>query len=217
MDDAKSTNKILRIYNFAVIGYDIEATLTGFSKKSAIRKEAIESIGIVESDIVLDVCCGTGLNFELLEQHVGKGGEIIGIDINSRMLSIAKRRCEYKGWNNIDLVNANILEFQAERLADCALCTVAMGTIPGYEKAIGRIMKQLKPSGRFSIVDGKLSDHFPYKVLNHPYDLFSKSGGFDYKNRNLIKCIKSNYKIVFYKEYGGGFCYTITFEKGEDL
>jgi hypothetical protein len=62
-------------------------------------------------------------------------------------------------------------------------------------------------------VDGKLSDRIPYKVLNYPYGIFSKSGGFDYKNRDLIKYIKSNYKDVFYKEYGGGFCYTITFEK----
>lgn len=213
MNDEKSTNRILRIYNISAIGYDLEATLTGFSKRSKIRREAIESLEIEKNEMVLDVCCGTGLNFEILEQHIGEDGEIIGIDMNSKMLSIAKRRCENKNWNNVDLVNANILEFNTGKLADCALCTVAMGTIPKYEKAIDQVMKQLKPSGRVSIVDGKLSDQFPYKVLNRPYDLFSKSGGFDYKNRDLIKYIKTNYKDVYYQEYGGGFCYTITFKR----
>jgi demethylmenaquinone methyltransferase/2-methoxy-6-polyprenyl-1,4-benzoquinol methylase len=212
MSDTKSTNKIIRIYNIAAIGYDIEATLTGFSKKSAIRRDAIESLELKKNEIVLDVCCGTGLNFEILEQHIGKDGEIIGIDINSNMLRITQRRCEKNNWKNIDLVNTNILEFNTEKPGDCALCTVAMGTIPEYEKAIYQVMKQLKSTGRFSIVDGKFSDRFPYKLLNRPYDLFSKSGGFDYKKRDLIKYIKSNYKVVFYREYGGGFCYSITFE-----
>jgi demethylmenaquinone methyltransferase/2-methoxy-6-polyprenyl-1,4-benzoquinol methylase len=140
MKDEKSINRILRIYNIAAIGYDIEATLTGFSKKSRIRREAIESLELERDEIVLDVCCGTGLNFELLQQHIGKGGEIVGIDINSKMLRIAKRRCEDKNWNNVDIVNANILEFNTERLADNAICTVAMGTIQEFEKAIDQVM-----------------------------------------------------------------------------
>jgi demethylmenaquinone methyltransferase/2-methoxy-6-polyprenyl-1,4-benzoquinol methylase len=157
--------------------------LTGFSEKSRIRREAIESLEISENEIVIDACCGTGLNFKLLEQQLCRGGEIIGVDINSKMLSLARRRCEIKNWNNVELVCANILEFNTEKLADCALCTVAMGTIPEYRKVIDQVMKQLKPLGRFSIVDGKLSNRFPYKVLNFPYILFSKSGGFDYKTR----------------------------------
>jgi len=215
MGELESTNRILRIYNISAIGYDLEANLTGFSKKSKVRREAIESLDLKENEIVLDVCCGTGLNFELLEQQIGKGGKIIGIDINSKMLGIAKRKCENKNWDNIDLVNANILEFKTKEHADRAICTVAMGTIPEFEKAIDHVMHQLKSSGRFSIVDGKLSERFPYKILNRPYEIFSKSGGFDYKNRDLINYIKSKYKDVSYKEYGGGFCYSITFEGKE--
>jgi hypothetical protein len=74
------------------------------------------------------------------------------------------------------------------------------------------MVKQLKPLGRFSIVDGKLSDRFPYRVLNRPYDLFSKSGGFDYRNRDLIGYIRSKYDDVFYREYGAGFIFTTTFQ-----
>jgi demethylmenaquinone methyltransferase/2-methoxy-6-polyprenyl-1,4-benzoquinol methylase len=159
----------------------------------------------------LDACCGTGLNFEILQRHVGIAGMIMGVDLNSNMLRIAKRRCERKKWNNVDLVNADILDFKADRLADGALCTIAMGTIPEYEQAIDHVAAQLKPGGRFSIVDGRLSERFPYRLMNGPYELFAKSGGFDLKNRDLIAHIRSNYEVVFFKEYAGGFTYTITF------
>jgi ubiquinone/menaquinone biosynthesis C-methylase UbiE len=211
MDDKQSTTRILGIYDFASIGYDFEATLTGFSSKSRVRREAIESLGLERGQSVMDACCGTGLNFELLQQHVGSGGVIIGVDLNSNMLRIAEKRCERKEWNNVALVNANILEFKADRRFDGALCTVAMGTIEAYEQAIDHIAKQLKPGGRFSIVDARLSDRFPYRLLNRPYGLFAESGGFDLKNRDLIAHISSNYEVVFFKEYAGGFTYTITF------
>jgi demethylmenaquinone methyltransferase/2-methoxy-6-polyprenyl-1,4-benzoquinol methylase len=211
MADEQSTQRILSIYDFAAIGYDFEATLTGFSAKSRIRREAIGSLEIKKDQLVIDACCGTGLNFELLERHLGDGGKIIGVDLNSNMLRVAKRRCDRKDWSNVELVNANVLEFNPGKLADGALCTIAMGTIPEYERAIDHLAKQLKPGGRFSIVDGKLSDRFPHRLLNRPYDLFAKSGGFDMKNRDLIAHIRSRYEVVFYREYAGGFYYTITF------
>jgi demethylmenaquinone methyltransferase/2-methoxy-6-polyprenyl-1,4-benzoquinol methylase len=213
MDEAESTNRILSIYDFAAIGYDLEATLTGFSSRSRVRREAIESLEIKKDQLVIDACCGTGLNFELLQRHLGSGGKIVGVDLNSNMLHRANRRCERKEWNNVELVNANLLEFEAEELADAALCTIAMGTIPEFERAIAHVVKQLKPEARFSIVDGKLSDRFPYRLLNRPYDLFAKSGGFDLKNRDLLAYIRSNYEVVLFREYAGGFYYTITFAR----
>lgn len=204
---------IQNIYDFASIGYDLEASLTGFSQNSRIRREAIESLEIVNDQLVIDACCGTGLNFQILERHVGSGGKIIGVDMNSNMLRIAKRRCERKEWHNVELVNADILEFKPEELAAGAICTIAMGTIPEYERAIDHIAMQLQPGGRFSIVDGKLSDRFPYQLLNRPYDRFAKIGGFDLKNRDLLAYIRTNYEVVVYKEYTGGLCYTITFTR----
>ncbi|MFM9432783.1 class I SAM-dependent methyltransferase, partial [Arthrobacter sp. MP_2.3] len=41
---------------------------------------------------VLDIGCGTGLNFPLLQQRVGASGTIVGIDRSAEMLHHARRR-----------------------------------------------------------------------------------------------------------------------------
>ena len=42
---------------------------------------------------VLDLATGTGIVAQQLARHVGPGGNVIGIDINSEMLALARKRC----------------------------------------------------------------------------------------------------------------------------
>jgi len=44
------------------------------------------------------MCCGTGLNFPLLQAAVGPAGRIIGVDLTDAMLDGARRRVERNGW-----------------------------------------------------------------------------------------------------------------------
>ncbi len=46
-----------------------------------------------KSRCVLDLATGTGVVAQLLAERVGPEGKVIGIDINSEMLSLAKKRC----------------------------------------------------------------------------------------------------------------------------
>jgi ubiquinone/menaquinone biosynthesis C-methylase UbiE len=46
-----------------------------------------------EGRSVLDLATGTGIVAQLLAEKVGPGGNILGTDINSEMLALAKRRC----------------------------------------------------------------------------------------------------------------------------
>jgi ubiquinone/menaquinone biosynthesis C-methylase UbiE len=39
---------------------------------------------------VLDVACGTGIVARLAAEHVGRAGRVVGLDINSGMLAIAR-------------------------------------------------------------------------------------------------------------------------------
>ena len=47
-----------------------------------------------EGKRVLDLATGTGIVAQLLSGEVGASGEVIGTDINSEMLALAKKRCE---------------------------------------------------------------------------------------------------------------------------
>jgi ubiquinone/menaquinone biosynthesis C-methylase UbiE len=194
-------------------GYDFGVALTGLSENSEVRKDSIKALNLETGETVFDICCGTGLNFKLLENKIGIEGKIIGVDLTPQMLEIAKSKSEKKGMKSIDLINSNILSFKTDKAGDCAICTASMGMIPEFNKAIDIVMENISANGRFAIVDFKKSQKYPSKIFNPFIYLLSKSANFNVNKRDVIAYIKSKYKVTYYKEYLGGFCYTIVFER----
>jgi len=56
------------------------------------RRRLMELLGPMPGGTVVDVGCGTGLNFPGLRQLVGAGGTVVGIDSSENMLAAARRR-----------------------------------------------------------------------------------------------------------------------------
>lgn len=206
-------DRIQKMFGSFSNGYDIGLAFSGLSETSRIRKESIEGLTIGNGETVFDICCGTGMNFKYLENWIGKDGKIIGVDLTQQMLEVAKKRNKKQGWGNIDLVNENIISFDTDLLGDNAICTAAMGMIPEYVEAINIVIKHLKPNGKFAIVDVKESDHFPFKMFNIPIRAFAKTANFDIRNRKIIEYIRTKYEVVSYKEYFGGYFYSIIFKE----
>ncbi len=79
--------------------YDITGNLyylLGF-RVGAYRRQAIQALQLRPGDTVVDIGCGTGLNFPHLEHVIGPGGRIIGVDLTDAMLEEAKLRVEKHG------------------------------------------------------------------------------------------------------------------------
>src|SRR3954470_23718469 len=64
----------------------------------AQRLRAVRALGLRPGDTVVDIACGTGLNFPLIEEAIGPEGRIVGVDLTDAMLSRAEDRIAANGW-----------------------------------------------------------------------------------------------------------------------
>ncbi|MBG6181273.1 class I SAM-dependent methyltransferase [Arthrobacter sp. CAN_A1] len=114
---------------------------------------------------VLDVGCGTGLNFSLLQAQVTQGGTIVGIDRSPEMLVQARRRAERNGWTNIILIQADATALSPAEIgsriaaeggrarSDAVLATYALSLMADWETAWANMVSLATPEGSLCVVD----------------------------------------------------------------
>ena len=124
-------------------------------------RRAIQALGLRPGDSVVEIACGTGLNFSLIEQVIGPGGRIIGVDLTDAMLVQAQSRIETKGWSNISLVQADAAEFHFPTDVDAILSTYALSHVPECADVIAHGAAALSRGGRWVVLDLKVPDDSP--------------------------------------------------------
>ena len=90
-------------YRKHAAGYDASAQRT-----EPLRRRTIEKLALRAGDTVLDVGCGTGLSFDLLQRGIGPGGKLIAIEQSPEMMAIARARVAERGWTNATLIEAPV-------------------------------------------------------------------------------------------------------------
>ena len=136
--------------------YDVGATGSGRP-----RREAVAQLRLEPGDAVLDIACGTGLNFPLIEAAIGPSGLLIGLDYSSGMLAKAQGKVRRKGWTNVRFIQADARTMSEEMLKEHAgvdhvdklLCTLGFTVVPDWEVVFERSLALLKPGGRYAIMD----------------------------------------------------------------
>jgi arsenite methyltransferase len=88
-------------YRAHAAGYDATAART-----MGLRRRTVARLALQPGQTVLDVACGTGLSFPLLQAGVGETGRIIGVELSPDMLALARERCTREGWRNVTLIES---------------------------------------------------------------------------------------------------------------
>ena len=129
------------------------------------RVAGIGALRLRPGALVLDIGCGTGLNFPLIREAVGPAGRIVAVDANASMLSHARAKAERSGWENIDLVCADATTLLPgwlnERLspdhrpdgAGAVLFTYSLSLMANWPKAWLSATAAARPGARVTIVD----------------------------------------------------------------
>ncbi len=129
------------------------------------RVLGIEALAPTAGQQVLDIGCGTGLSFSLLQARIGESGTIVGIDRSAGMLGQARRRANARGWTNVILLQVDIEAVEPAALAarieecggaavsDAALAAYSLSLMPNWRQAWTAMCGLLAPNARFSVVD----------------------------------------------------------------
>ncbi len=189
--------------------WELDALFGRATERSIYRNEAVAALNLNEESAVLDVACGPGFNFKVIESYLGGRGKLVGVDISSGVLKLAQRRVEKHRWTNVQLVNQSIVDYDPGILFDAVLCTFALTIIPDYKAALERMFALLRPEGRFAMIGMRKSTWKIYRLFNPFIGLMSRWVGIEW-GRDVAGYIRSRCRSAQYRECFGGWYYILS-------
>jgi len=141
----------------------------------------------LEGCTVLDLGCGTGRDCYLLSRLVGESGHVIGVDMTTEQLAVAKEHCdwhaerygyassnvEFKQGYMEDLVTAGI----AENSIDLVVSNCVINLSPDKKQVLSEILRVLKPGGEIYFSDVYSDRRIPQALKTEPVLLGECLGG----------------------------------------
>lgn len=170
------------------------------------KEQAFVDSSLQPGDKVLVFCCGTGLDFPEILKKIGKEGKIIGVDFSNEMLLEASEKIAQNNWENIELIQADVTQFQNDSgiLFDAGVCTLGMSIIPDYLSAYKNLLSNVRDNGELIIGDAQLASK-GYSWFNPLMILMAKRFGGSYEGyRNSLSLqilMKKELKSVLKKEF----------------
>jgi ubiquinone/menaquinone biosynthesis C-methylase UbiE len=216
---ALTKKRIIDLYRLRARHYNITANLyylAGF-REYAYRKKAVKALDLRSGDTVVEIGCGTGLNFPLLQSAVGPGGKIIGVDLTDSMLDQARKRIERESWSNVELVQSDAALYRFPESIDGVISTFALTLVPEFDTVIRNGCEALKPGKRWVVLDFKMPS--TNLAVFAPLLLFlTKPFGvsLDLASRHPWESMRQYLRQMSVTECYMGFVYLAAGEKGEN-
>jgi len=134
--------------------YDVFLDLLTFGQYAVFLKRAVEMLAPERGEKILDLCSGTGRVASWIAQSVGRGGEVVGMDISKGMIEVATNRC--KGLGNVVFLQKDVTtSWEYQNYFNGIFASFAIHELPGSKRL--EILKEsylaLKEKGRVVIGD----------------------------------------------------------------
>ena len=111
------------------------------------RRRAVSVAQLRPGGRAIDIATGTGKVAADLHRRVQPGGEVLGVDISSGMIGIARRR--FDGRAGLTFVVGDALALPAPDASfDAATIAFGMRNLPDYRQGFAEMRRVVRPGGR---------------------------------------------------------------------
>lgn len=118
-----------------------------------------------ESETVVDLGCGGGLDLFLAARAVGPKGRAIGIDMTPEMVALARRNAAAGGYANVEVHHASLEVMPlTSGSVDCVISNCVLNLVDDKDAALAEIFRVLKPGGRLAVSDIALKCPLPVEL-----------------------------------------------------
>lgn len=119
---------------------------------------------------VVDVGCGCGFDSLVAAHYVGPTGQVIGVDLSSEMLEVARAGLSISGLSNVMFVKGRAEDLPVESgWADLVISNGVLNLAVCKLSAFSEIFRVLRPEGRFQAADLVLVKDLPEDLRNDQF------------------------------------------------
>ncbi len=118
----------------------------------------LEEIGLAPADRVLDIACGTGIVARVAAERLGDAGHVVGIDISSDMLCVARAVAPRIDWRE---GTASALPLDDAEQFDVVVCQQGLQFFPDKPAAAAQMRRALTKGGRLAVSVWRSDDEAP--------------------------------------------------------
>ncbi|MCA9447710.1 MAG: class I SAM-dependent methyltransferase [Candidatus Omnitrophica bacterium] len=147
---------VARNYDQASRWYDLftKFLFDGILRLGKYRELVLDRLGNIEGSRVLEVGCGTGLNFSHILPRIKSDGELVGLDYSCGMLEKASTKIQTNEWENVVLVKDDAAKLEnVDGEFDAIVAYWCYGIVHDLESALEKALESLASGGRIAILD----------------------------------------------------------------
>lgn len=133
---------------------------------SAVNPVLLRALALAPGHKVLDFGCGLGEPALEIAQWVAPRGSVLGVDVASTMLAVARRRARTRGIGNVRFRRGDIARFDSDAARyDRIVARFGIMFVDDVPRALTNVRRLLKPGGRVSIAVWAEAARNPYFSL----------------------------------------------------
>jgi ubiquinone/menaquinone biosynthesis C-methylase UbiE len=133
-------------------------------------RQCIDNLPLQPGDTVLDMACGDGTYALWLAEQVGMHGTVIGVDIASAYLNIARQQAStspFAAALHFERGSIDRLPF-ADELFDLVWCGQSLGSLPDPVETLQALRRVVRPGGTVAVLE---NDPLHQVIIPWPPDL----------------------------------------------